>query len=55
MTGDGEPTQTTPEGEAREYAGLPGEGGTEIPVPEREDVMDAFRKVAHADDEDADS
>lgn len=41
-----EPTQTTPVGEERESLGLPGEGGTTIPVPDRDDVMVALRKVA---------
>lgn len=39
-------TQTTPEGDERDALNLPGEGGYEIPVPKREDVMDALRKVA---------
>lgn len=41
-----EQTQTTPEGAEREALGLPGEGGYEIPVPERRTVMDALRKIA---------
>lgn len=45
-----EPTQTTPEGEDREAVGLPGEGGAEIPVPKKDDVMDALRKVAKPSD-----
>jgi hypothetical protein len=48
------PTQTTPVGEARKrlsVKGLPGEGGTEIPVPKR-DVMDALRKAAKVDQDD---
>jgi hypothetical protein len=40
------PTQTTPEGAEREALGLPGEGGTEIPIPDRKDVLDALQKVA---------
>lgn len=43
---DDEPTQTTPEGAEREALGLPGVGGTEIPVPERKTVLDALQKVA---------
>ncbi len=43
-----EPTQTTPEGAERERLGLPGEGGTEIPVPTREQVLADFAKVAKA-------
>lgn len=39
-------TQTTPEGAERDALGLPGEGGYEIPVPKRRDVMDALGKVA---------
>lgn len=50
MAKDKEPredaTQTTPEGAEREALGLPGEGGYEIPVPERRTVMDALRKIA---------
>jgi hypothetical protein len=46
-----EPTQTTPEGEDRDDAGLPGEGGLEIPVPKKDDVMNALRKAARASDE----
>lgn len=45
-------TQTTPTGDERKrlpHNGLPGEGGTEIPVPKREDVMDALRKAAKVD------
>jgi hypothetical protein len=38
---DDEPTQTTP-------------GGAEIPVPERDDVFDALRKVARVRKSDAD-
>lgn len=38
-------TQTTPEGDERDALGLPGEGGYEIPVPKRKDIMDALRKV----------
>lgn len=38
-------TQTTPEGAERDALGLPGEGGYEIPVPKRRDIMDALRKV----------
>lgn len=45
-----DPTQTTPEGEERERVGLPGEGGAEIPVPEREDVFAALRKAARTHD-----
>ena len=37
----GEPTQTT-------------EKGAEIPVPKKDDVFDALRKVAKADEDDAD-
>lgn len=39
-------TQTTPTGAEREALGLPGEGGTEIPIPKRQDVLDALQKVA---------
>jgi hypothetical protein len=46
---DAEPTQTTPAGAERDELGLPGEGGAEIPVPERDDVFEAFRKVATRD------
>ncbi len=45
---DEEPTQWTPEGDERERLGLPGEGGTEIPVPTREQVLGDFAKVAKA-------
>jgi hypothetical protein len=51
MSGHGErpePTQTTPEGADRESLGLPGEGGTAIPVPSREQVLRDFEKVAKA-------
>lgn len=41
-----EPTQRTPEGAEREQLGLPGEGGTEIPVPTREQVYGDLAKVA---------
>ncbi|MCA1705585.1 MAG: hypothetical protein LC808_20930, partial [Actinobacteria bacterium] len=41
-----EPTQRTPEGAERDRLNLPGEGGTVITVPEREDVERALRKVA---------
>lgn len=41
MSKDAEPTQTT-------------EQGAEIPVPERDDVMAAFRKVAKANEMPAD-
>ncbi len=41
-----EPKQRTPEGPERDAVDLPGEGGVEIPVPEREDVLAALRKVA---------
>jgi hypothetical protein len=43
-----ERTQRTPEGTEREALGLPGEGGTEIPVPTREQVMGDLAKVAKA-------
>ena len=43
-----EPTQTTPEGAERERLGLPGEDGTELPIPTREQVLDDFAKVAKA-------
>ncbi len=48
------PTQRTPEDAERVAANLPGEGGTEIPVPGRVDVMAAFRKVAKAPEPDDD-
>ena len=41
-----EPTQRTPEGAERERLDLPGEGGTEIPVPTRDDVLRDLEKVA---------
>jgi hypothetical protein len=43
-----EPAQTTPQGEERErLLGLRDEeGGTEIPVPTREDVLRDLEKVA---------
>jgi hypothetical protein len=47
---DDEPTQTTPGGDERKALDLPGEGGTEIPVPKRDDVMGALRKVAEEGD-----
>ena len=43
-----EPTQQTPEGAEREQFNLPGEGGTVIPVPPREQVLRDFEKVAKA-------
>lgn len=43
-----EPTQTTPEGAERDRLNLPGEGGTVIPVPPREQVLRDFEKVAKA-------
>jgi hypothetical protein len=43
-----EPTQRTPEGAERDRLNLPGEGGTVIPVPTREQVLRDFEKVAKA-------
>ena len=43
-----EPTQRTPEGAERDRFNLPGEGGTVIPVPPREQVLRDFEKVAKA-------
>lgn len=47
-------TQTTPEGAEREALGLPGTGGTEIPIPKRKDVLDALQKVARPRSTDGD-
>jgi hypothetical protein len=52
---DDEPTQTTPAGVERDELGLPGEGGAEIPVPRRDDVFDAFVRVARGSRRDDDS
>jgi hypothetical protein len=41
-----EPMQETPAGDERDDVGLPGEGGTAIPVPRRVEVLAALRKVA---------
>jgi hypothetical protein len=57
-----EPTQETPTGDDRREsfgpedgkAGEPHRGGLTIPVPEKADVMAAFRKVAKADEDAAD-
>lgn len=43
-----QPTQRTPEAAERERLNLPGEGGTVIPIPTREQVMGDFEKVAKA-------
>jgi hypothetical protein len=43
---DNKPTQTTPERAEREALGLPGVGGTEIPVPTREEVLRDLERVA---------
>ena len=43
-----QPTQRTPEGAERDGFNLPGEGGTVIPVPPREQVLRDFEKVAKA-------
>ena len=43
-----EPTQRTPEGAERDRLNLPGEGGTVLPVPSREQVLRDFGKVAKA-------
>jgi hypothetical protein len=47
-----EPTQTTPEGAERDDLDLPGEGGNEIPVPKKGDVMNSLHKVARKADDD---
>ncbi len=41
-----EPMQRTPEGAERERLDLPGEGGTEIPLPTREQVYADLARVA---------
>jgi hypothetical protein len=47
MPKDGdEPTQATPEGDERDDLDLPGEGGNEIPVPRKDDVVRALGTVA---------
>lgn len=42
-----ERTQTTPKGEDRKKLQLPGEGGTKIPVPARDEVLAALRRAVH--------
>lgn len=50
MTDDktGTSTQRTPEGAERERLRLRGKGGTDIPVPTREQVMGDFAKIVKA-------
>lgn len=46
---DERPTQTTPTGAERERLDLPGEGGTEIPVPTRDEIDEALVRIASPD------